>query len=389
MTHFIAVGLQQGSGGGNALLPLRIESGRFRTDEGFLVPRFYSIFHALPLVRDGNLTELRRLLKRAADARCNGIRVFGSWYYVGDGRESYRFSMNDAGWFEWMGGVLTEAANYGLRVELSYFCDAQVYVPSSQDRIRLIENLASWSKDKPSLIVTVANEARKNGWSEADDPALLDLVKRFRAINNKTLIGASDPADAGSESSADEYNRKQENITHAGVNLLLVHAERKARYAWVDHLKGAAETPDAVGFNGICWHQEPMGGASHDVDGRRDGSTIAHVAAACVGAMTGAYTYMHRQLEDDVCPGLLESARAANIPGSPDYRFVNATLHGSPVSWFTGYDKCRTKTNDVRGWVVAYGVNEGTITYAPGWRELSNTRWADVTGVCRLIEVAK
>lgn len=389
--QFIAVGLPQtgGGGGGNVTLPLRIESGRFRTDEGWIVPRCYSLFHAPALVRDNNLPELRRLCQRAYDARCNMIRVFGGWYYTGEGLTPY--SMTDPAWFTWMQTVLTEAASYGLRVELSYFCDAQVLVPAASDRIALFEQLARWSADKPSLIVTAANEARKNGWDEADDPALLDLVQRFRAINPTTLIGASDPLDAASDggSDVDEYNGMQQCIAEAGVDFLLVHAHREDRYGWVDHLKGASETPDAVNFTGICWHQEPMGGASQDVGGRRDCSMIAHVAAACVGAMCGAYTYMHRQLEDDVCPGLIESAAAAEIAGSPDYCFINATLAGSPVADFTDFDKCRTISNGAHGWAVAYGVHEGTITYASGWREVKRTRWHDATGTCVLVEVAR
>jgi hypothetical protein len=388
---FLAVGLPQtGAGGGDTVtLPLRIESGRFRTDEGWVVPRCYSVFHAPALVRDGNLSELHRLLQRAADARCNMIRVFGGWYYTGEGLSPY--SMTDPGWHEWMTTVITEAASYGLRVELSYFCDAQVLVPSAQDRITLFEDLARWVQAYPSVIVTAANEARKNGWSEADDPALLDLVQRFKAINSTTLIGASDPLDAASDGGSDveDYNRMQQTIAEAGVDFLLVHAHREDRYGWVDHLKGASETPHDCGFAGICWHQEPMGGASQDIGGRRDCSMIAHVAAACVGAMCGAYTYMHRQLEDDVAPGLIESAKAADINGSPDYCFINATLAGSPVAAFSAFDKCRTTTNGVHGWAVAYGTQEGSLTLAGGWREVGRTRWSDATGTCVLLEVSR
>lgn len=389
---FLVVGLPQsgaGGGGDTVTLPLRIESGRFRTDEGWVVPRCYSVFHAPALVRDGNLGELDRLLQRAKDARCNCIRVFGGWYYTGEGLTPY--SMTDPAWFDWMTTVITRAASYGLRVELSYFCDAQVLVPSSADRIALFENLARWVQAYPSVIVTAANEARKNGWSEADDPALLDLVQRFKAINTTTLIGASDPLDAASDGGSDveDYNAMQQCIAEAGVDFLLVHAHREDRYGWVDHLKGASETPDAVNFHGICWHQEPMGGASQDIGGRRDCSMIAHVAAACVGAMCGAYTYMHRQLEDDVAPGLIESAIAAEIPGSPDYRFINATLEGSPVVAFTDFDKCRTITNGVHGWAVAYGSREGTTTLDSGWREIRRFRWTHETGTCWLQEVCR
>jgi hypothetical protein len=105
--------------------------------------------------------------------------------------------------------------------------------------------------------------------------------------------------------------------------------------------------------------------------------------------MCGAYTYMHRQMEDDVAPGLIESAKAADINGSPDYHFINATLGGSPVAAFTDFDKCRTTSNGVHGWAVAYGTHEGSITLADGWREVGRTRWSDATGVCVLLEVCR
>lgn len=374
---------------GGPLLPLRMENGRFRTDAGWIVPRCYSVFHALALVRDGNLPELRRLLDRAQAARCNMVRIFGGWHFIGGGLAP--FTMTDPNWFGWMDVVLQEAAARGLYVALSYFCDAQVLVPDANQRIVLFEQLAGWALGKPTLLVMAANEARKNGWHEADDPALLDLVRRFRVINGTTLLGASDPLDAGQEgNSASEYNARQETIhRNSPVDYLLVHPHRKDRYDWVSHLYGAAQTPGAVGFHGICWIEEPMGGASRDVPGRRDGSAIAHIAAACVGAMVGAYTYMHRQLEDDIAPGLEESGIAAEIPGSPDYKFYNATLPGSPVTTFTEFDKCRTCSNGSDGWAVAYGEREGSITLASGWREIGRTRWSDGTGTCLLLHVAR
>lgn len=379
-----------GGGGGSAASRWHMESGRFKTEAGlWITPRGYSVFHAPALVRDGNLPELRRQFDRAQAARCNLVRVFGQWHFIGGGLTPY--SVSDPHWFEWMDVVLNEASSRGLNVACSYFCDAQVLQPDEQERIRLFESLAHWAIGKPTLLVMTANEARKNGWGEADDPALLDLVRRFRSINTVTLLGASDPLDAGQEGQdAEDYNKAQENIhRQSPVDFLLVHAHRKDRYAWVDHLKGASETPDAVGFNGICWHEEPMGGASHDVAGRRDSSPIAHIAAACVGAMCGGYTYMHRQLEDDVAPGLVESGIASEIPGSPDYHLINATLPGSPVAAFTEFDKCRTCSNGAHGWAVAYGEHEGTITLAGGWHEVRRERWSDGTGCCILLEVSK
>lgn len=373
-----------------SLDPIRVEQGRFRAGARWIVPRFYSVFHAPALVRDGRIDELRRLYDRAAAARCNGVRLFGNWYFGGFGLAPY--SVKDADWYAWARVAVDEAAARGLYVKMTYGTDWQVLVPDPAERIRLVERFAHWTTTEPTLTVAIANEARKNGWWEADDPSLLDLVRRFKAINPTTPLGASDPLDSGAEGQDnDAYNAMQRAIARSGVDFLLVHPHRKPRFDWVNHLYGAAQTPAAVGFPGICWIEEPMGGSSVDRPGYRDRSMVAHVAAACVGAMVGAYTYMHRPLENDGCPGLLESAIAADIPGSPDYRFYNSSHAGSPVASFSGFagGKCRTISNGSDGWAVAYGETDGAITYASGWTEIARTRWQDDTGVCVLVQVSR
>lgn len=352
------------------------------------MPRGYSVFHAPALVRDCNLGELRRLFDRAIEAKCNIIETFGSWYFIGGGLAPY--GPDDPAWADWFEVVVHEATARGLYTKIRYACDWQVLVPDTAKRHELVRGFAQWCLDHPTVWAVIANEARKNGWGEADDPALLRLVDDFRAVNRTTLLWASDPLDTP-PNSVDGYNAAQRTIAQHAVSGLLVHPARKDRFEWVNHLYGAAQTPGAVGFTGICWPEEPMGMASHDVPGRRDGSTVAHVAASIVGAMIGAYTFMHRQLEDDACPGLLESAKAAEIPGSPDYRFYNSSFPGSPVASFAGFEggKCRTISNGQQGWAVAYGETDGAVTLAPGWHEVDVTEWRDGDGICRLQQVTK
>lgn len=340
-------------------------------------------------MREGNLPELDRLLDRAQAARRNVVRVFGSWFFIGGGLAPY--SPTDAAWFEWMDVVLEHAAARGLYVELSYACDWQQLVPDRALRRLLFQRLAAWAKTKLTLIVTGANEARKNGWSEADDPELLELCAIFIAESPDTPFGVSDPLDTP-PNSVEGYNASQKAVALLpGVDFLLVHPARKDRFEWVNHLYGAAQTPGAVGFIGVCWIQEPMGGASRDVPGRRDSSMVAHVAAACVGAMAGGHTYMHRQLEDDVAPGLLESAAAADIPGSPDYRFYNSGVGGSPVARFDGFagGKCRCTWNGSDGWAVAYGETDGSVTPVSNVAIISSQQWQDAHGTCWLLHLAK
>lgn len=349
-----------------ALLPARLEAGRYRTDAGWFIPRFYSCFEAPWLVMRGRTDELCRRLDRAQAARCNGIRTFGmlAWPHIA-------YAPTDAGYWEAQAVVVQEAAARGLYDCLCFFCDAQVVVPHPADRRILTADAAAFCREHPTTWFQCANEARKNGWTEADDPALLELALQFKWASAATIVSVSDPLDTDTEEPDNEYLRRQDRIAAAADELVL-HASRdedttgQRMARWVDHLKGLADRRSRWAGKGVR-HDEPMGAASTRQPGRRDNSAVAHVAGAVVGAMCGGYTYMHRPDEDDACPGLLESAVAADIPGSPDMRFINATLPGSLVEAFSGWEKCRTLVGQSEAWAVAYGRHPGSVDFAQGW----------------------
>jgi hypothetical protein len=281
--------------------------------------------------------------------------------------------------------VVVEAARRGLYVENAFGCDWQRIVPDPRERTRWVQTFATFCNSHPTIWAQMANEPMKNGWDEADDPALLDLAREFKRIAPQTIMSVGDPRDTTN------YHLKQITIAEIADYLVLhsSRAEDDSRYRrWVEHLKGFKDSQVHYPSKALL-HDEPMGGASTRQPGRRDNSIGAHVAGAVTGAMIGGYTYLHRPEEDDACPGLLESAFAADIPGSPDYRFINATLQGSPVKSFNGFDKIRTMSNESNGWACAVGKQAGTVEWAAGWTPTDVYRLTDEAGTVQVWTAAR
>jgi len=376
------------------LLPARVEQGRYRTDAGWFVPRFYVALDAVWLVQNGQRSEWLRRLDRARAARCNGVQFAGmlDWRHP-DGAPYIAFSPFDSGYWEALHTVVQDAAEREMYGCVLFFCDAQRIVPEHLRRIVLVEQAAVFCQGNPTLWMVMANEARKNGWNEADDDALLALADLFKNWCPATILAVSDPLDGDTTNATAQYLERQNRIApHADE--LIVHASRKEDSGvvrrWLNHLKALADDRERWPGKAVR-HAEPMGAASTRQLTRRDNSVVAHVAGAVIGAMCGGYTFMHRSDEDDACPGLLESAFAADIPGSPDFRFVNAGLAGSAVESFSGWDKIRGTTNGQEQWICAYGFADkpGSIVYRPGWTSSTVLDLADGEGRVQVVRLTR
>lgn len=342
-----------------ALQPVHIEQGRYLAVDHWIVPRFMSCFLAIWLFQTGQLYELRRQLQRAKDARCNGIRIFGmlDWPAV-------KFSPRDETYWTALTTVVDEAATYGLYVSWCFFCDAQRIVPNTDERRNWADAAGSFLTSHSTVFFRLANEARKNGWGEADDPELLALARHVKAVSPQTIVSVSDPIDPDRKEDVAQYNERQRRIATVADHLV-VHPSRMDDHAewarWVNHLKNLSDTQALIEKQ--TWADEPMGMASQRIEGRRDNRATAHIAAQLVGAMVGGYTVMHRSDEDDATPGLMEGAIAADIPGSPDYKFYNAGTPGAPVGAFNGYDKIRCMWNGQHGYAVGHGWQMGNVEF--------------------------
>jgi hypothetical protein len=359
-----------GAGRGTIAGRLRVIEGRFATDAGVTGLHTISEFSGAHLCRTGNAGEFERRLDRAAAARRNGARVFLM------ARNLFDLSPMQPGYWDAATRAVDLAAARGLYTETCLFPDAQMVMPSADDRRALVTDYGAWCRAHVSVLPSLANEAGANGWDSVTDPALLELADRFADAYGSRDFLIGDVPDVVTD--GQEPLRGRLLTLAARSSVLSVHddrAEDAARFArWVDHLKGLAEYRDAVKGCAL-YHGEPMGMASvRDVpigNGktyRRENRAEALVAATCIAAITQTGFCTHYISEqDDTVPGLMESAIAADIPQGPDWRFINAAIGGSPVTGFSGWEKVRPSTNGAEAWACAYGLSKGTITWADGF----------------------
>lgn len=353
--------------------PIRVAQGRFRNDDGFLGIHAISEFSAVWLVLNGREDELRRRLSRAASARRNVARVFMM--------ASNLFSLSPfmPGYWTAVERAVMIAAEYGIYLELCLFADAQMVMPDAADRERQVQLFATYCAKRSSVIPQLCNEPNQNGFSDATDPALLTLADRFAQVYGSRDFSIGDPPDDVEEATGEPLGGRLETLAQHST-MLVLHDSRKedpARFArWVDHLKGMHDFRSRSSLRNVAfWHDEPMGMAGvRDVPlgnnrtYRREDRADALIAAACVAAVTqSGFTTHYISEQNDVIPGLEESAIAADIPQTPEWQFFNAGTGGSPVTAFTGFEKVRPSTNGREAWAIAYGQQKGSISWASGY----------------------
>jgi hypothetical protein len=346
---------------------VRVQDGRFANESDFLGIRCLTEFSGPFDCISDNESDLTRRLDRASAARRNAVR------YLMMAKNLFSLSPVMLGYWEAQDRAVTLANDRGLYAECCLFADAQDVLPSHDDRKALTRDYADWCKQHPGVIPQLANEPFKNGWTGATDPLLLELADIFRSIYGTRDFSIGDPQDVVNAEGGEPLGSHLETLAHHSL-ILPLHADRTvdpARYArWADHLKGLDDfrsrpSVDACGL----WHDEPMGMASTFQPGRRDNRAEALVAAACVSAICQiAFTTHYISAQDDVIPGLMESAIAADIPHRPEWEFRNAVTSGSPVIGFDGFEKVRPCTNGHEAWACAYGLSKGSLQWADGFR---------------------
>jgi hypothetical protein len=349
-----------------------VVDGRFANNAGFLGLRFVSEFSAAHLCRTGNEGEIVRRFDRNAAARRNGVR----WLMMA--RNLFDLAPSQPGYWEAQSRAVQLAAERGLYAEPCLFADAQMVMPNRDDRRALVRDYAGWCRAHVSVVPQLSNEPAQNGWIDVLDPTLLELADLFAEEYGSRDFSIGDPPDVVQAESGEPLAGRLVTLA-ARSRIIVIHGDRtedSGRFArWVDHLKGFADFRDTVRGCAL-WHDEPMGMASvRDVplgNGkfyRRENRGEALVAAACIAAVIQAgFTTHYISEQNDMVPGLAESAIAADIPQGPDWRFINAAISGSPVTGFTGFEKVRPSTNGREAWACGYGLTKGAITWADGFR---------------------
>jgi hypothetical protein len=346
---------------------VRVSQGRFQNDAGWLGIRCLTEFSGPFCCISGNEDDLQRRLDRAVGAGRNAVR------YLLMAENLFQFRPSMLGYWEAIDRATALAHDRSLYVEPCLFADAQIVLPSHEDRKALTRDYGQWCKARPEAIPQLSNEPFKNGWTGATDPQLLELADIFASAYGADAFSVGDPQDIVTDEAGNPLRGDLQLLSHSS-DILVLHGARDhdpSRYArWVDHLKGFTDFRNDAQIRACgLWHDEPMGMASTFQPGRRDNRAEALVAAACCSAIFQiAYTTHYISSQDDVIPGLQESAIAALIPHGPDWQFINAAIGGSPVTGYDGFEKVRPATNGNEAWACAFGLSKGTIHWAEGYR---------------------
>lgn len=337
-----------------------------------------SAFSLIGHVLQGRRGEAVRQIRRAARAGRNALRVFCMLDPLNHGFGPVTvFHPEQQGWADVAGIVVDEASTLGLRVQLNIFADCTTQFGGSglflahEDRRRVLRTVATLFRNTPAVWFRLANEARQNGWSEGDDPKLLELADELADILGHRDFAISDVMDDGSESGSpqqrDRIGRIAEHCT-IGVSHPDRAESQAGRVRTVEHLEAVWETFRAVAPHQALIFDEPRGFASAFQAGRRENRPAVAVAEACTAAVLGCgVTYHHIAEQDDATPGLDEARLALTIPTSPDYHYRNANLGGSWIGPVPPWDKIRPCHNGVTGYAAAIGDQPGDITTQDGW----------------------
>lgn len=341
---------------------LAVERGRFRSGDRWWPAVGLSAFHLVHYERVGDVGQVESQLDLAASSGCTFVRVFDITTFL------YDVHPRHAGHWDALARVCERAAQRGLYVWLSGTDFART-IPAQHDRLAYVRDKARFCREHDNTICEIVNEAWQfGGFSEVDDPRLLELGDIWREYAPLVPYALSSPADGDSVDASEEMLERQKRIA-PHVDILNQHPSRKedpSRWSReVDHIKAMDDIRKRVKP-----HQpalvlvEPKGCASRrDVPlpnggtyrrfGPEDADRIR--AMLLVGAMVGGIAY-HRIPEQDPGTPAIEACRiAARIPCSPDFRFSNAGTPGAPVGRFSGFEKVRCLSDGSEHWVVGYG----------------------------------
>jgi hypothetical protein len=323
-----------------------------------------SEFSAAHLCRTNQEGEFVRRLDRAHAAGRNAIRVLSMAEYL------FKLQPTQAGYWAALDRMVALAGQREMYVCLDAFADAQVVMPSAADRASFLKDWAAFVLAHPNVLPSMVNEARKNGWSEADDPALLQLAAQFKSKAPGIAFSISDPLDGDTPEESAETTRILKML--AGLApIAVLHPSRKEDITiwrrWLNHERGFAEVDLGGCFKFV---QEPMGAASTRQPGRRDNDPEAQLVGACIAAVCQmGYCYHYISEQDDAVPGLNLLRYANLIPQRAGMSPRNAGTGGAPVGAFMGYDKIRCCCDEREAWAVGYGadVRNGQAEWQ-GWQ---------------------
>lgn len=370
-----------GGGSGEINGRLRVADRRLQNDAGWFSWRGVSDLAAMGYVLSGREAEVWRRFDAYQRAGRTVVRVFGMLGSTPWVNAKLDFSPSTPGYAGARDRVAAEANRRGMYVEWCLFADAQIVVPDAHERERLTDECAAWVRANPGATSQLANEPFKNGWDEADDPALLALAERFAAGVGHRDFSIGDPMDGDNPDASAETTAKCITLSRHS-NIVVMHPDRsysendKRWRRWLDHLEGMTDVVSQLA-SGVCYvPDEPCGAALHNDPGRRDADPDAHVAAQFISAFCdfAGYTYhkIDSEIDVDMLPGFYEAADLlARVPTTPDWVYKNDSWAGSPtegITWAGKEGKLRHYVRGNQAWSIAYGEADwGSVRWRAGW----------------------
>lgn len=326
------------------------------------------------VMNGGREAQLVRRLDAYQQARRTVVRMTGMLAWPG----LDSFSPHFRGYWEAMDHTYRLVTDRGMYLELCFFADAQTIVPDTQMRRTWMTQFGDFCRERPCIIPQCANEAFKNGWSDCDDPALLELAEILATRLGHRDFSISDPAGEQGEGGS-VVKDKLVMLSHHS-NICVIHSDRsqhgdtKRWRRWIDHLEGFTDVMAEMRQGTALVHDEPMGAGPQYVDGRRDNDPDAFVAAQMVSLCCGlGYTYhwiVGEGLDAANLPGIAGELMPA-IPITPEWRYYNDSWLGSPtegITWHGLEGKLRHLVRNNQAWSVAYGDGDwNSVRWRPGW----------------------
>jgi hypothetical protein len=320
---------------------LRVVARRFQDDAGWFSWRGVSCLAAISYVLSGREAEIWARFDDYARARRTVVRVLGMlgskpWVDAG-----LAFSPRTPGYADARARVVAQANRRGIRVEFCLFADAQIVVPDRTERRAWLEEFGRFCQVQPGVVPQLANEAAFNGWSEADDPELLELADHFASIVGHRDFSISDPVDGDNpDASAETSARIAATARHC--NIVVLHPDRTYgtddRWRrWIDHLEGMFDVVIPLGPNVAYVVDEPIGAAPAGIPGRRDNDPDAFIAAQFVSLLLRVRVHLPPNRQRDrlgAAAGLLRDRGAAHAdPGVARLAIPERLLAGRADGW--------------------------------------------------------
>ncbi len=297
-----------------------------------------------------------------AAAKRTACRIFGN---IGGnlGPVDYR----SPGYWPAVERTYAELTARGLYTSFTCYGYAEI-VPDDATYRSLTRDYAQFAKAHPGVILRLANEPYKNGWTNADDPRLLELADITAEVLGHRDFGIGDAGDG---------NIPVIQTTLEHCNIALVHPDRSepqdGRYRrWVDHLKSSAEMREQFRADAAFVFDEPMGAGVRQL-GKRDDDPDALLAAMIVSEFLGCGFTYHWIPEEhafpaNALPGMNEfGSLASDIPITPDWQFSNSEPVAT-IEWTGLVGKTRNTLRGQQAWSVAYGEADwASLGWTAGW----------------------